>query len=296
MKAVAWRADALLLLTAIIWGFAFVAQRVGMDHLGPFAFNGARFTLGSLSLLPLLWFFPDRQQSGTAPLMFGSLAAGSMLYAGSTLQQIGLVYTTAGNAGFITGLYIVLVPLIGLFWGQRTHRFTWLGAVLALIGLFLLSVTDDLTLAHGDLLEFIGAFFWAGHVLVIGWLCRRMDPIRLALGQFVVCALLSLASALIWESIDLAAMRSAWLPIAYAGILSVGIAYTLQVVAQRQAPAAHAAIILSLEALFAALGGWLILGELIDARGLLGCALMLCGMLLSQAHAILALRRKAVDQ
>ena len=294
MKAAAWRADALLLLTAIIWGFAFVAQRVGMEHLGPFAFNSARFTLGSLSLLPLVWLFPDRQQSGFRRLLLGSLAAGSMLYAGSSLQQIGLVYTTAGNAGFITGLYIVLVPLLGLFWGQKTHRFTWFGATLALVGLFMLSVTDELTFARGDLLEFIGAFFWAGHVLVIGWLCRRMDPIRLALGQFVVCALLSLASSLVVENIDLEGMRSAWLPIAYAGILSVGIAYTLQVVAQRQAPPAHAAIILSLEAVFAALGGWLFLGELLDMRGVLGCGLMLSGMLLSQMPVVLRLARKNI--
>ena len=293
MKTGAWRADALLLLTAVIWGFAFVAQRVGMDHLGPFAFNAARFTLGSLSLLPLVWFFPDRQQSGTQTLLLGSLAAGALLYAGSSMQQIGLVYTTAGNAGFITGLYIVLVPLIALFWGQKTNRYTWLGAALALVGLFLLSVTDELTIAYGDLLELIGAFFWAGHVLVIGWLCRRMDPIRLAFGQFVVCALLSLASALLWESIDFGTMRRAWLPIAYAGILSVGVAYTLQVVAPRQAPAAHAAIILSLEAVFAALGGWLLLDEQLGVRGLIGCTLMLAGMLLSQLHTILVVRRAA---
>ena len=293
MRAATWRADALLLLTAVIWGFAFVAQRVGMDHLGPFTFNSARFVLGSLSLLPLIWLFPDRRQSGPRALVFGSIIAGTLLYAGSSLQQIGLVYTTAGNAGFITGLYIVLVPIIALFWGQRTHRFTWFVALLALTGLFLLSVTDDLTLAHGDLLEFIGAFFWAGHVLVIGWLCRRMDPVRLALGQFLVCALLSFVSSLVWESIEFAAMRAAWLPIAYAGFLSVGIAYTLQVVAQRQAPAAHAAIILSLEAVFAALGGWLFLDELLDGRGLLGCGLMLSGMLLSQMPALLRLAGKA---
>ena len=287
MKAAAWRADALLLLTAVIWGFAFVAQRVGMDHLGPFAFNSARFTLGCISLLPLLGWFPDRQRSGLRPLLLGSLVAGLMLYAGSSLQQIGLVYTTAGNAGFITGLYIVLVPLIALFWGQRTHRSTWFGASLALVGLFLLSVTEEFTLARGDLLEFVGAFFWAGHVLAIGRLCRHLDPLRLALGQFLVCAGLSFASALLWESFDIQAVQSAWLPIAYAGFLSVGIAYTLQVVAQRQAPAAHAAIILSLEAVFAALGGWLMLDEVLGIRGAVGCGLMLSAMLVSQLPLIL---------
>lgn len=292
MNTAAWRADALLLITAVIWGFAFVAQRVGMDYLGPFAFNAARFGLGCLSLLPLLLLFPKRTQRNPLALLSGSLIAGTLLFAGSTLQQTGLVYTTAGNAGFITGLYIVLVPLLGLLWGQSTHRFTWLGACLALAGLFLLSVGDDLTLAYGDLLELAGAFFWAGHVLAIGWLSRRVDPIRLALGQFMVCFLLSLGSTLIWEDTDRHALEAAWLPIAYAGILSVGVAYTLQVVAQRRAPAAHAAIILSLEAVFAVLGGWLLLNEVLGPRGILGCTLMLAGMLLSQLPAILKLRQK----
>ncbi len=294
MKAVTWRADALLLITAIIWGFAFVAQRVGMDHIGPFTFNAARFVLGSLSLAPLIWIFPDRQSQGWRQLLLGSLAAGCMLYAGSSMQQIGLVYTTAGNAGFITGLYIVLVPFFALFWGQSTQGSTWLGACLALIGLFLLSVTDDLTLAYGDLLELIGAFFWAGHVLLIGWFCRRVDPLRLALGQFLVCAVLSIISMIIWENLDVDGIRAAWLPITYAGLLSVGVAYTLQVVAQKDAPAAHAAIILSLEAVFAAIGGWLVLSETLGWRGLLGCALMLCGMLVSQWSALKKFRRKAV--
>ncbi|MCG8426993.1 MAG: DMT family transporter [Chromatiales bacterium] len=286
MKAGAWRADALLLLTAIIWGTAFVAQRVGMDHMGPFAFNGARFVLGSLSLLPLLWFFPSKQTSPRSTLFFACGVAGVMLYAGSSLQQIGLVYTTAGNAGFITGLYIVLVPFFALFWRQKTHSYTWFGAVLAVIGLFILSVTDELVLAYGDLLELIGAFFWAGHVLVIGHFTQRVDSIRLAFGQFAVCALLSLLSALLWEEIDFQVIQTAWVPIAYAGLLSVGVAYTLQVIAQKEAPAAHAAIILSMEAVFAAVGGWLLLDEMLGVRGLIGCGLMLCGMLVSQLPAL----------
>ena len=282
MKSVTLRADAFLLLTAIIWGFAFVAQRVGMDHIGPFAFNAARFVLGSLSLLPLIWLLPVTEKQNVKELVLGSLVAGFMLYAGSSLQQIGLVYTTAGNAGFITGLYIVLVPFFALFWGQSTHASTWLGALLALAGLFLLSVTDELTLAYGDLLELAGAFFWAGHVLIIGWYSRKVDPLRLALGQFIVCAILSVISMLLWESLDLSSVQDAWLPIAYAGLLSVGVAYTLQVVAQKHAVASHAAIILSLEAVFAAIGGWLLLNEVLGWRGLLGCILMLTGMVVSQ--------------
>lgn len=286
MKSNTWRADGLLLATAVIWGLAFVAQRAGMEHIGPFVFNTARFALGCLSLLPLVWLRRPNRPLPLRPLLGGSLAAGTLLFGGASLQQIGLIYTTAGNAGFITGLYIVLVPIIALLWGQKTAVNTWFGALLAVIGLFILSMTDDLKLAYGDLLELIGALFWAGHVLLIGWLCRRMDAIRLALGQFLVCTLFSLAAALIWERFEMQAIAAVWLPIGYAGVLSVGVAYTLQVVAQRQAPAAHAAIILSLESVFAALGGWLLLNESLGARGLLGCALMLAGMLISQLPAI----------
>ncbi|MCW8908692.1 MAG: DMT family transporter [Sedimenticola sp.] len=289
MKVSTWRADGLLLVTAIIWGLAFVAQRAGMDHIGPFVFNSARFALGTLSLLPLLWWHRRAPSQPIGQLAMGSLAAGVLLFSGSSLQQMGLVYTTAGNAGFITGLYIVLVPIIALLWRHKTGINTWVGALLALVGLFMLSITDQLTLAYGDLLELIGAFFWAGHVLLIGWLCRRLDVLRLAFGQFLVCTLLSSLVALLLESFDTRAIGQVWLPIGYAGLLSVGVAYTLQVVAQRQAPAAHAAIILSLESVFAALGGWLLLDESLGPRGLAGCALMLAGMLVSQLPAI---RRK----
>ncbi len=286
MKSSTWQADGLLLVTAIIWGFAFVAQRAGMEHIGPFVFNTLRFALGCLSLLPLIWWRKNAPTQPFRQLMTGSLAAGSLLFAGSSLQQIGLVYTTAGKAGFITGLYIVLVPFIALFWRHKTENNTWIGALLAVIGLFMLSMTDELTLAYGDLLELIGALFWAGHVLLIGWLCRRIDPVRLALGQFLVCTLLSLGSALIWEQFEMRTIAAVWIPISYAGILSVGVAYTLQVVAQRHAPAAHAAIILSLESVFAALGGWLLLNESLGLRGLLGCSIMLIGMLVSQLPAM----------
>ena len=281
------RSNFLLLLTAIIWGFAFVAQRVGMEHVGPFTFNGIRFALGGLSLLPLLYVNRRRnsvRQTDTKALMWGGALAGIALFFGASLQQIGLVYTTAGKAGFITGLYVVLVPLLGLFWKQNTSAETWLGACFAALGLYLLSVTEQFTIAFGDLLELIGAFFWAGHVLLIGWLTRRMDALRIAFVQFITCSILSLLAASLTEaiSLNLNGIAAAALPIAYGGLLSVGVAYTLQVVAQRHAHAAHAAIILSLEAVFAAIGGWLLLRETLSLRGALGCALMLVGMLLSQ--------------
>ena len=300
MKSAALKSDVLLLLTAAIWGFAFVAQRLGMDHVGPFTFNGVRFALGSLSLLPL-WLLSRRRinrasvvspAASTKLLLWGGVAAGMALFTGASLQQVGLVYTTAGKAGFITGLYVILVPILGLLWRQRPHAGTWGGATLAVFGLYLLCVTEEFTIAFGDLLELLGAFFWAGHVLLIGWLSPRVDAIRLSCIQFAVCSLLSLAVAVALEVISLHGLLSAALPILYGGLMSVGVAYTLQVVAQREAHPAHTAIILSLEGAFAALGGWLILGETLSARGLLGCLLMLAGMLFSELSGFFVRRRQ----
>jgi drug/metabolite transporter (DMT)-like permease len=290
MKRVSVKSDVLLLTTAVIWGFAFVAQRIGMDYVGPFTFNGIRFAIGSLSLLPLV--VVSREQpaaaknilppTGLKTILLGGAALGLALFAGASLQQIGLVYTTAGKAGFITGLYVIIVPILGLIWRQQPRIGTWIGAILAAIGLYLLSVTEEFTIALGDLLVLIGAFFWAAHVLIISWLSPRINPIKLAFSQYVACSILSLITASNVETITFKAIMAAAIPILYGGLLSVGIAYTLQVVAQREAHPAHAAILLSLEAVFAAIGGWLILGEIISARGLVGCGLMLSGMLLSQ--------------
>lgn len=295
------KSDALLMLTATIWGFAFVAQRVGMEYVGPFTFNGVRFALGSLSLVPLM-LLKRKNPSAIAALLppadrqtvaWGGALAGLVLFMGASLQQVGLVHTTAGNAGFITGLYVVIVPLLGLFWRQRPDLGTWIGALLAAAGLYLLSVTAVFEIAFGDLLVLVGAFFWAAHVLIIGWLSPRIESIQLACIQFAVCSLLSLITAAALETMTLQGLMGAALPILYGGLLSVGVAYTLQVVAQRDARPAHAAIILSLESVFAALGGWLLLGELLSARALVGCSLMMAGMLLSQLHAFVFRRKRA---
>lgn len=276
--------------TAIIWGFAFVAQRVGMDYVGPFTFNGLRFAIGSLSLLPLVLISREQRTTtlqilpnpGPKTILFGGAALGLALFSGASLQQIGLVYTTAGKAGFITGLYVIIVPILGLFWKQQPKIGTWIGAILAAMGLYFLSVTEQFTIETGDLLVLIGAFFWAAHVLIIGWLSPRINPIKLAFSQYVVCSILSLITACIVEMITLSSIFEAAIPILYGGLLSTGVAYTLQIIAQRDSHPAHAAILLSLEAVFAAVGGWLILGEFLSARGLFGCGLMLAGMLLSQ--------------
>jgi len=285
-----WRVDGLLLLTAIIWGTAFVAQRVGMEHVGPFTFNGIRFALGSLVILPLIMSGKtgngiDRSGKGPAGrgvIIGGGFLIGSFLFAGASLQQVGIVYTTAGNAGFITGLYVVIVPIMGLLFRQRTTAGSWIGAVLAAFGLYLLSVTARFTMGYGDLLVLLGAFFWAGHVLIIGWLSPRFNSFRLAFFQYVACAVLSLSVAVLYETPSLDGIARAAIPILYGGILSVGIAYTLQVVAQKRARPTHAAILLSMESVFAAVAGWIILDEVMSLRQLTGCALMLSGMLLSQ--------------
>jgi len=295
MKIPTLKSDALLLLASAIWGFAFVAQRIGMDYVGPFTFNGVRFALGSVVLLPLIlrngiWKNTSRKSTShasTKTLIFGGGLLGIALFAAASLQQVGLVYTTAGNAGFITGLYVVIVPILGLFLGQHPNAGTWTGALIAAVGLYFLSVTDELTISFGDMLELIGAFLWAVQILIVGWLSPKIDPIKLAVAEFSVCSLLSLATASIFEEIALNTLLQATIPILYGGVLSVGVAFTLQVVAQQNAHPAHAAILFSLESVFAALGGWLIINETIGSRGLVGCALMLSGMLLSQLYGLL---------
>ena len=286
------KADGLLLLVAIIWGFAFVAQRSGMAVIGPYAFNGVRFALGALSLVPILALQRRREARKGGPVaprlplrtrLLWAGAAGAVLFTGASLQQIGLVSTTAGNAGFITCFYVVLVPLAGFLLGREAGPHIWAGALLALAGLYLLSVGAGFRLAPGDLLELVGAFFWTGHILLIDRFGSRMDALELSIGQFLTCSALSLIAALALEPRPFAGIGPAAVPILYGGILSVGVAYTLQVVGQRKAIPAHASIILAMEALFAAIGGVLLLHEPLTPRIALGGLLMLGGMVCSQA-------------
>ncbi|MCL2128034.1 MAG: DMT family transporter [Treponema sp.] len=312
----ALRADILLLLTAGIWGFGFVAQRSGMEYVGPFAYNGIRFILGSLSLLPLILIRKKPRESSVKKLLLFSLAAGFCLFVAVILQQFGIMFTTAGNAGFITGLYVVLTPVFGIFLGKKTGPATWLGSGFTLAGLYFLCAAGHLdSINPGDVITVASAAFWACHVLIIDRLVKDADPIRLSAGQFAVCGLLALAGAFLAEPFIVPAIERvdpallsagtfAWLPfpallsglsaggaafpaealipILYGGLGSVGIAYTLQAVAQRDAPPAHATIILCLEGCFAAFGGALLLSEKIGQWTLLGFFLMLAGMLVTQ--------------
>ncbi|WP_426149256.1 DMT family transporter [Pseudomonas sp. DC3000-4b1] len=285
MQANALRADLLMLLTALIWGSGFVAQTAGMEHIGPFLYSGLRFALGALCLLPLLcWSL--RQRPNPAPAPSGHWRAGTAmglaLAVGINLQQFGLQFTTVTNAGFITGLYVIVVPVVGLFLGHRTGAGTWLGAAMAVVGMYLLSVNEHFQVAPGDWLQLAGAFVWAGHVLLVGQFARHHNVIQLACIQFLVCALFSLALALAFEPLAADAILAALPAVAYGGMVAAALGYTLQVVAQRHAIASHAAIIFSLEAVFAAMAATLLLGEVLTFRGYLGCAVMLAGMLTAQ--------------
>lgn len=289
MKTQSLKSNLLLLLTAAIWGFAFVAQRVGMQYIGPFTYNGVRFALGSLSLLPLILYYQNKAQvSGKVTQLKNAFPAGLLsglvLFSAASLQQVGMLYTTAGKAAFITGLYIVLVPFLGIFLKHTIKINIWIGALLAVVGLYFLSVTSSFSIAYGDLLQLIGAFFWAIHILVIDHFSRKVDVLKLAFFQFVTCSILSLGTALVLETITLSGLMQAAIPILYGGVCSVGVAYTLQVVGQKNANPSHAAIILSTETVFAAIGGWLILNERLGLRGIIGCSFMLIGMLLPQLH------------
>ena len=286
----AMQANLMMLLAASIWGFAFVAQRVGMETMGPHWFNSLRFFIGVVALTPVvIWM--DRVQAKSATespkssvktLLMGGAVAGFLLFIGATFQQVGLQYTTAGKAGFITGMYIFFVPLIGLFFRMKTGLGTWLGALIALWGLYLLSINEDFTLSKGDTLQLICAVAFAGHVLMIGYLASRMDTVKLSLVQFFVAGLLAMILALYSEQLTWCMVTSTAVPLLFAGVMSTGIAYTLQTIAQQHAHPSHAAIILSSEGVFAVIGGFLLLNEVLPVQGLLGCGLILAGMLMSQ--------------
>lgn len=280
------RTDLLMLLTAAIWGSTFVAQQLGMDSVGPFSYTGARMLLGAALIAPLWWwrggpFASIPVQTGRG-LWGAGLLLGLVLFSAINLQQVGLLGTSVSNAGFITGLYVVIVPVLLRLGGQHVTRQAWIAVALATAGLYYLSVKPDAGIAAGDWLQLGGALLWAVHVLLVGRLARRHDPLRLSVLQYLVAGILSLAVALAQETITLEGLRQAAGAIAWGGVLSIGVAYTLQAIAQRHAVASHAAVIYSSEGLFSALCGWLVLGEQIGLRGWLGALLLLAAMLLAQ--------------
>jgi len=279
MKRTRLQADLTLLLVAVIWGSAFAAQRVAAEHIGPFLFNGSRFLLGALVLLPLVRFRLKISRKNWPWVG----AAGVLLCGGSVLQQAGMQWTTAGNAGFITGLYVVFVPVLMLvIWRQRMGWIIWVAALMAAGGIFLLSSGGRLELAPGDGLELAGAVLWAGHVVVVGKAMQRMDTLPFAIGQCLVSACLNLLLAAVFDWNTLPGLLPAWWTVAYVGIFSVAIAYTLQARGQRHAPPTDASLILSLESVFAALFGFVFLRENLRPEQLLGAGLILAAILVSQ--------------
>ena len=287
------KANVLLLLTAAIWGFSFVAQRVGSEHLGAFTFNGIRFAIGSISLLPLILFLSRKKaknvqegvniiEADRKETFKAGLIAGIVLFIAAALQQIGMASTTAGKGGFITGIYMVIVPVLGLFLKQKTNKNTWIGIVLAIIGLYLLTITDGLSIGKGDLLVLMSSFLWATHILIIDNFTKKIDPLKLSSIQFATCSILSLVVAFGFETITAAGIKGALMAILYGGLLSVGVAYTLQVVAQKDAKPTHAAILLSMESVFGVIGGALFLEESLNGRGLIGCVLIFVAIIISQ--------------
>jgi drug/metabolite transporter (DMT)-like permease len=278
------KADLTLLLVSVIWGSAFVAQRVAGQMGSVYQFNGVRYLLAALVVLPFAWRTLGRIASSTHPReqykwMF---AAGFLLFVASALQQAGMVYTTAGNAGFITSLYVVLVPVIlFLFWGEKPHWMYIAAVGLAGVGAFLLSTGGRFQIHLGDALELLGALFWAFHVIVLGKYASKFEAMSFSVGQLAVCGLLNLGVGVIVEP-ALALHPQLMFAIAYTALFSLGLCYTLQVWAQRHTPPSDAALILSLESVFAVLSGWLLLDETLAAVQIVGCGLIFAAVVLSQ--------------
>lgn len=276
----------ILLLTAFIWGIAFVAQRVGADYMGTLTFNGIRFILGALSLIPVIAMFERKKVMSNEErrlLIKYAVLAGLVLFVASTLQQKGIMISgSAGKASFITGLYTVFVPVCGLFVHKRVSASTWFGVVFAVAGLYLVSVGGSDSFGIGDVLVLIGTFFWTAHIIIIERATKRVSALRFAMGQFLFCGVLSMLFACIFETITFSAIWQGIIPILYGGFMSVGVAYTCQIIGQKDSDPTTAAIILSTESVFGAIGGALLLNERMSIRGYVGCVLIFAGIVLAQ--------------
>lgn len=286
-KTSTYRNSLLLLLTATIWGIAFVAQSVGMDYVGPFTFNTVRSFLGALVLLPVIWFFNRGKAKKSTPaekktLWIGGICCGVFLAAASSFQQIGIMYTSVGKAGFITACYIILVPILGIFLKKKCTPLIWVSVVLALIGLYLLCINEQFALGKGDIYVFICAILFSLHILVIDYFSPRTDGVKMSCIQFFVCGICCSAAMFFTETPVVADILLAWKPIAYAGIMSCGVAYTLQIVGQKDMNPTVASLILSLESCISVIAGWLILGQALTIKEVIGCFFMFAAIILAQ--------------
>lgn len=299
MKKMTGKNTLMLFLTAFIWGSAFVAQSVGMDYIGPFTFSCVRSFIGGIFLIPCIWFLDKwRAKNGGAEvqktaatkeekkmILSGGICCGLALCVATNLQQIGMQYTTVGKAGFITALYIVLVPIFGIFLKKKVEAKIWVSVVISVAGLYLLCITDKLVLGKGDMLVLLCAVVFTIHILVIDYFSPKADGVRIACIQFFVTGILSAIPMFLFEMPHLADICAAAIPVLYAGVLSSGVAYTLQIVAQKDADPTVASLILSLESVFSVLGGWIILGQKLSTREVTGCILMFAAIILAQLPA-----------
>ena len=281
------RNSLLLLLTATIWGCAFVAQSVGMDYIGPFSFNAIRSIIGSIVLIPVILIFGRDKEKETKEerkvLWTGGVICGVLMFIASNLQQIGIMGATVGKAGFITALYIVMIPVIGLFMGRKSGGKLWFCVALSLVGLYLLCMkSNNLALNQADILLLLCAFVFSIHILVVDHYSPKVNGVKLSCIQFLVCGILSAIPMFAVEHPQLASVQAAWLPIAYAGVMSCGVAYTLQIVGQKGLNPVIASLIMSLESVIAAIAGWILLGQNLSAREISGCILMFAAIIITQ--------------
>ncbi len=291
MKNLQVRNSLILLLTALIWGVAFVAQSVGMDYVGPFTFNSVRFLIGGTVLLPCMALLkkinPQTKRSEDSPkskkdLILGGVCCGVVLCAASSLQQIGIAYTSVGKAGFITAFYIIIVPIIGIFLGKKCGISVWISVLLALAGLYFLCITENLTIDRGDVLVFLGALMFAVHIMVIDHFSPLADGVAMSCIQFFVSGSICAVQMLLFEKPQTGQLLAAWQPILYAGVLSCGVAYTLQIIGQKGMNPTVASLILSLESVISVLAGMVLLHQDLSQREILGCVLMFAAILLAQ--------------
>lgn len=294
------RQSLLLLLTAAIWGVAFVAQSVGMDYVGPFTFNTVRSLLGGIVLIPCIVLLKrinvgSKDTAGAAEhasgdpagqrkvLLTGGVACGVLLCIASNLQQFGIMYTSVGKSGFITAMYIVLVPVLGIFLKKKAGIKIWCSVAIAVGGLYLLCMTDSgFSIQKGDLLLLLGAVIFSFHILTIDYFSPKVDGVKMSCIQFFTCGILSMVCMFLFEQPQIGAILQAWIPIVYAGVMSCGVAYTLQIVGQKGMNPTVASLILSMESVISVIAGWLILHQKLSSRELLGCVLMFVAIILVQ--------------
>ena len=297
--------NVLLVLTALIWGCAFVAQSVGMDYVGPFTFNMTRFLIGAVVLLPVIWFMDhqraaDQNADGVCRInpdtdgaakndpadrktvIIGGICCGTALAVASTLQQWGILFTTVGKAGFITAMYIVIVPLLGVFIGKKVRPLIIGCVAIAVVGFYFLCMTESLCLGLGDFLVLLCAIAFSIHILVIDHFSPKVDGVKMSAIQFLTAAIISAVPTLLWEQPVFTEILQAWQPVLYAGVMSCGVAYTLQIIAQKNADPTVASLLLSLESVFSVLAGWVLLGQGLSLKELFGCVLIFCAIILAQ--------------